>query len=243
MNLLFAEDNEAVRNTIGDFLNAWKYTYDIASNGKEAVELAIKNEGKYDICFMDTRMPVMNGLKAMKIIREKVKYFPILYTSFDFAYEGILLATGADDFISKPYEPDTLFKKINELTVKSLSFTLKDTAIIIKKETPMNKEELLELKELKKQGLTKMKLVGTDHVFVVHKNIQNKISHDLIGDGKELSVFIDRSEKEPGRCHLYKANLHVTKDIFIPEELEDAVKEEDEIAGRYGEVVERRAGE
>ncbi len=70
-----------------------------------------------------------------------------------------------------------------------------------------------------------------------------KYTYDLAANGKELSVFIDRSEKEPGRCHLYKANLHVTKDIFIPEELEDAVKEEDEIAGRFGEVVEKRAGE
>ena len=82
----------------------------------------------------------------------------------------------------------------------------------------MNKEELQELMELKKKGLTKLRLVGTDAIFIVHKNIQNKISHDIIGEGKELSEFIDRSEKEPGKCHLYRVNLHVTKDIFTPEE-------------------------
>ena len=40
----------------------------------------------------------------------------------------------------------------------------------------MNRVELQELRELKKKGLTKLKLVGTEYTFVVHKNIQNKIS-------------------------------------------------------------------
>jgi CheY-like chemotaxis protein len=241
MNLLFVEDNQTIQKVVSNYLDSWEYNYDIASNGKEAVDFAIKNEGKYDICFMDTSMPIMNGFSATKAIRQKVKYFPILSTSLDFEFEDKLLEIGADDFIPKPYEPDTLFEKINELTIKSLSFILQDTAIVIKKETPMNKEELLELKELKKQGLTKLKLIGTDHVFVVHKNIQNKISHDLIGNGKELSVFIDRSEDEPGKCHLYKANLHVTKDIFIPEELADAIKEEDQIAIKFAEPVDTKS--
>lgn len=63
----------------------------------------------------------------------------------------------------------------------------------------------------------------------MHKNIQNKISYDLVGQGKELSEFIDRSEKEPGRCYLYKANLHVTKDLFIPGKLESAIEEENKV--------------
>ncbi len=97
----------------------------------------------------------------------------------------------------------------------------------------MDSEELKELNELKKKGLTKLKLVGTEYTFVVHKNIQNKISYDLIGEGKGLSEFIDRSENEPGRCHLYKTNLYVTKDLFIPEELNEAIIEEDKIAMQF----------
>ncbi len=93
--------------------------------------------------------------------------------------------------------------------------------------------------QLKKKGLTKLKLVGTDHTFIVHKNIQNKISYDLVGEGKELSEFIDRSEKEPGRCHLYKVNLHVTKDMFTLDELEEAIQKENEIAIKFSKVTDR----
>jgi hypothetical protein len=88
--------------------------------------------------------------------------------------------------------------------------------------------------------LTKLKLVGLDHTFVVHKNIQNKISHDLTGEDKELSEFIDRSESEPGRCHLYKTNLHVTKDLFVPDELNEAVRNENEIVMKFEKPVDKR---
>ncbi len=104
----------------------------------------------------------------------------------------------------------------------------------------MNREELQELIELKKKGLTKLKLVGIGATFIVHRNIQNKISYDIIGAGKELSEFIDRSETEPGRCHLYKANLHVTKDIFTPEELESAIRIEDQIAEKFTKVIDEK---
>ncbi|OPY59365.1 MAG: hypothetical protein A4E57_04728 [Syntrophorhabdaceae bacterium PtaU1.Bin034] len=104
----------------------------------------------------------------------------------------------------------------------------------------MNREELQELIELKRRGLTKLKLVEIGATFIVHKNIQNKISYDIIGAGKELSEFIDRSENEPGRCHLYKANLHITKDLFTPEELENAIRIEDQIAEKFTKVIDEK---
>lgn len=103
----------------------------------------------------------------------------------------------------------------------------------------MNADELKELRELKEKGLTKLKLVGLDRSFIVHKNIQNRISYDLIGAGKEISEFIDRSPDEPGRCHLYKANLHVTKDLFLPDELEEAIRREEEIAAKCDRMVDK----
>jgi len=243
MDLLFIEDNTATQALLGMLMESWGFTFDMASNGHEAVELAKSNEGKYDLCLMDTDMPIMDGFEAIKIIRRDVKYFPILSLSADFTYEKKLLEIGADEFLVKPCHPDKLLIKINELAVKAFNFVFKENAISFKKETPMNKEELIELRELKKKGLTKLKLVGTGHTFIVHRNIQNKISHDLIGKGKELSVFIDRSEKEPGLCHLYKTNLHVTKDLFMPEELEEATKKEDQIAIKFDEVTDKKLPE
>ncbi len=102
MNLLFVEDNKTMQGIVGGIFESWGIEYDIASNGKEAFELAVRNEGKYDVCFMDTNMPVMNGFEATRAIRKKVRYFPILSTSLEEGYEKKLLEAGADDFIVKP---------------------------------------------------------------------------------------------------------------------------------------------
>ena len=82
--------------------------------------------------------------------------------------------------------------------------------------------------------------MGLGHSFIVHKNIQNKISHDLIGEEKEISEFVDQSSAEPGRCYLYKVNLHVTKDLFLPGKLEEAIQRENEIALKFDRVADKR---
>ncbi len=240
MNILIAEDNHMIQELHSELMNHWGFEFDMASNGIEAVECAQRNGEKYDLCLMDVEMPRMNGIEATRKIRERCSYFPIMALTANSSYKNECLAAGMDEFAQKPCLPDQLFRIIKELTVKPVSVNVNCNDISLTKVKPMNSEELQELRELKKQGLTKMKLVGLGHAFIVHKNIQNKISHDLVGESKDLSEFIDRSPSEPGRCHLYKANLHVTKDIFLPEELEEAIRNENEIVMRFCNVTDKR---
>lgn len=240
MNILIAEDNQIIQALNSELMDDWGFEFDMASNGIEAVEYAQRNSGKYDLCLMDVEMPKMNGIEATRRIRERPPYFPIMAFTANADYESECFAVGMDEFVLKPCFPDQLFGIIKELTVKPISVNVNGEDISITRVMPMNSDELQELRALKKNGLTKLKLVGLGHVFIVHKNIQNKISHDFIGDCKELSEFIDRSPSEPGRCHLYKANLHVTKDLFLPEELEEAIRKEDEVAVKFGNVTDKR---
>jgi len=240
MKILIAEDNQILQKSVGMLMNFWGFDFDMADNGQEAVERAVANKGEYDLCLMDIDMPIMDGCEAAQVLRREVKFFPIIALSGNAYIEEKYAAAGMDDYLPKPYEAKRLLGKIEELTVKSLKLDYKKGYFDFKKEMPMNQTELKELRELKNKGLTKLKLIGTDYTFVVHKNIQNKISHDLIADGKELTEFIDRSENEPGRCHLYKVNLHVTKDLFSPEELEEALKLEDQIALKFDKPSDTR---
>lgn len=239
MNILIAEDNPVIQKINDALMNSWGFKFDMAVNGVEAVEYAQRNNGKYDLCLMDVEMPKMNGIEATKKMRENLPYFPIMAFTANADYKRECLAAGMDAFSEKPCRPAQLLATIKELTVKSIMVDFNDKDISIIKVMPMNSEELQELRALRKQGLTKLKLVGLGHVFIVHKNIQNKISYDLIGEGKELSEFIDRSPTEPGRCHLYKANLHVTKDIFLPEELDEAIRKEDEVAMKFNNATDK----
>lgn len=239
MNILIAEDNPTIKIFNRYLMNNWGFSFDIASDGAEAIDYAHKNKGKYDLCLMDIEMPKVNGIKATSTIRKELPYFPIAAITANPDCKDVCLATGMDEFIQKPCTPDRLFEIIRELTIKPLLVKFGEEDISVIEAMPMNPKELQELRELKQQGLTKLKLVGLGHTFIVHRNIQNKISHDLIGEGKELSEFIDRSPSEPGRCQLYKANLYVTKDLLLPDELEEEMQRENEIAVKFNNPTER----
>jgi CheY-like chemotaxis protein len=239
MNILIAEDQHIIQMTHEAVMATWGFDYDMASNGAEAVELAKTRPGRYDLCIMDVSMPIMDGIAATQAIRREVGYFPILGYSAEIGNREKCLDVGMDDFILKPCYTERLFEIIHDITVKPVAVTVNNEEISIERIMPMNADELKELRELKKQGMTKLKLLGLDQPFIVHKNIQNKISYDLIAEGKELSEFIDRSSDEPGRCHLYKANLYITKDLFLPEELEEAIRQEDEIAMQFTKAADK----
>lgn len=58
----------------------------------------------------------------------------------------------------------------------------------------MNSEQLKELLKLDTQGLAMLVIENGPQRFIVHRNIQNKMSHALIGEGKELFEFLDRGK-------------------------------------------------
>lgn len=91
---------------------------DIAENGKVAVEMATAN--LYDILLMDVQMPVMDGYEATRNIRRingPASSVPILaMTAYATTGEAEkCLEAGMTDYISKPFEPATLYRKIQNL--------------------------------------------------------------------------------------------------------------------------------
>ncbi len=239
MKILIAEDNQTLQNLNKELMNIWGYDYDIVSNGLEAVEHAQKNEGEYDLCLMDIDMPMMNGLKATKIIRRKVKYFPIMALSGNTEYREKCFKVGMDDFIEKPCFPSVLLDKINELTVKSFKFEIKDTDIYFTKEMPMDQQHAQELRELAKKNLRKVKLFDSPgSTVIVHKNVTNKISHDFNIKKQFVSTFVNRDPEKPTRCELYKDSNYLMPQIFLmEEECDEVLKAEDQDLEKYQNLV------
>ena len=237
MKILIAEDDSVLQTIAGKLMNRWGFEFDMASNGQEAVDQAKINEGEYDLCLMDIDMPIMNGFKATKIIRRKLKYFPIMALTGNLQAKQKYLEKGMDDFLGKPYSFDNLHQKINELTVKSVKISKENNQISLRKETPMDSEHNKELRELAKQNLCKMTLKGHDVTVIVHKNVPNKIAHDFIEKELDISIFLDRNRANPGECHLYKSNC-LTPIIHFDEDLynEKLMKEDEEIK-QYGKMV------
>ena len=89
-----------------------------ASNGKEALEKF--GMARFDLILMDVQMPIMDGFKATQKIRELEKstntHVPIIAVTANAFPEDKerCLASGMDDSISKPFQPDELLDKIRQ---------------------------------------------------------------------------------------------------------------------------------
>ncbi len=110
--ILVAEDDwvnqQVAMELLGETLGL---TVDLASYGREAVEMASRN--RYALILMDMQMPEMNGLEATRAIRRIARYehVPILaMTANAFADDAAnCLAAGMNGYIGKPVDPDVLF--------------------------------------------------------------------------------------------------------------------------------------
>jgi CheY-like chemotaxis protein len=95
---------------------------DTAENGRIAVDKFIsKPAGYYDAILMDMRMPEMDGLEATKAIRalerDDAKTIPIIALTANAFDEDVQrsLQAGMNAHLSKPVEPDVLFKTLEDL--------------------------------------------------------------------------------------------------------------------------------
>ncbi len=90
-----------------------------AENGRDAIDKLKKDN--FDLILMDSRMPIMNGIDATKIIRRsqnaKIREIPIIALSAAVQEQDQLeyKAAGMNGFLSKPYKAEQLISKINEL--------------------------------------------------------------------------------------------------------------------------------
>jgi CheY-like chemotaxis protein/signal transduction histidine kinase len=119
-NILLVEDNLINQKIVILSIQKLVKNIDIANNGQEAVDKYA--QGKYDIILMDIQMPIMDGLQATKTIRsiesdKKSIATPIIAITAN-ALAGDrehCLASGMDEYISKPFQVEVLVTKMKTL--------------------------------------------------------------------------------------------------------------------------------
>ncbi len=122
VKVLIAEDSEINRKILCKMLDMKNLPYEIALNGKEAVEMFEKN--RYAVVLMDCQMPIMDGYEATKKIREieegahVVKIIAMTANAMEGDRQKCI-SSGMDDYLSKPINYDKLFEIIEESLVES----------------------------------------------------------------------------------------------------------------------------
>jgi signal transduction histidine kinase/DNA-binding NarL/FixJ family response regulator len=106
--VLIAEDNIDNQKLISFLLRRAGAQVDVADNGQKAVEMALA--GNYDLILMDVQMPVLNGLDAVRQLRNRGYRQPIVALTANALKSDVeaCFAAGCDAFTAKPIQKDRL---------------------------------------------------------------------------------------------------------------------------------------
>jgi len=116
LNVLIVDDEEYNRLLFKTILDRWKVRHTEVTNGMEALELLKTN--RFNLLFMDARMPGIDGLKATQFIRQEMKIsaadMPVICISAASVNEDWqkYTAAGMNAFLPKPFEEENLLTTI-----------------------------------------------------------------------------------------------------------------------------------
>jgi len=119
MKALVVDDSAVMRKVlIGALSRADITDVDQACDGQEAVEAVAK--GEYQLVLMDWNMPNMLGIDALRAIRASGSKVPIIMVTTEAEKTRVIdaLKAGANNYIIKPFEPNTIVTKIQEVLAR-----------------------------------------------------------------------------------------------------------------------------
>lgn len=116
MRILYAEDEASLARAVKAVLEKNNYSADTVSDGQEALDWL--DAGNYDAAIFDVMMPVMDGVTALRKLRARGDRTPVLLltakSEIDDKVEG--LDSGANDYLTKPFDMKELLARIRAMT-------------------------------------------------------------------------------------------------------------------------------
>lgn len=113
VRILVAEDDKISRQIIQHLLTTWGYEVETADDGQKAM-MALRSVNAPAIAILDWEMPGMDGLEICRRVREADRTIYLLMLTSREGKENMIkaLESGADDYLSKPCDPDELQVRI-----------------------------------------------------------------------------------------------------------------------------------
>ena len=112
-SILIADDDKSIRDAVGFYMRKEGYDVVSAKDGDEA--LRAYEGSKVDLAILDIMMPSHGGYEVCSAIRDKDPVTPIIFLSAkgDLIDKNLGFKLGADDYITKPFDPGELVLRVN----------------------------------------------------------------------------------------------------------------------------------
>lgn len=115
MRILVIEDDSTLGNALREFLNQQGYAVDWLQEGDHVVDTLVNQH--YDLLLLDLNLPGKSGLEILRELRRAAQTLPVLIlTARDSVEDRVAgLDSGADDYVSKPFELAELAARVRAL--------------------------------------------------------------------------------------------------------------------------------
>jgi len=109
--LLLVDDDKELSNMLGEYLTAEGIVIEHAYNGKQGIEKALAEN--FDVIVLDVMMPELDGFEVLRRLRAQSSVPVLMLTAKGDDVDRIVgLEIGADDYLSKPFNPRELLARI-----------------------------------------------------------------------------------------------------------------------------------
>jgi DNA-binding response OmpR family regulator len=116
-DILLVEDEEHLARGLKFNLEAEGYRTKVVGDGETALELLLKQRGEFDLVVLDVMLPGKDGFAVASELRKASNYIPLLMLTARGRPEDVLkgFASGADDYLPKPFDLAILLARIRSL--------------------------------------------------------------------------------------------------------------------------------
>ena len=118
MRLLYAEDEKSLARAVSTILIKNNYSVDVVYDGESALDYL--DTGNYDGAILDVMMPKKNGIEVLKELRSRGDSTPVLLLTAKAEIDDRVtgLDSGANDYLTKPFDMKELLARIRAMTRK-----------------------------------------------------------------------------------------------------------------------------
>lgn len=195
--VLIVDDDVNICNLLQLYLEKDGFATSVVNDGNSALEFLRENNA--DVVLLDIMMPGMDGYETLKAIREFSRVPVIMLSAKSEMLDKINgFDYGADDYVTKPFEPQELISRVralirrttpmsdtfDEITIGNLSVNIKQYQVLLNgKKIEMPPKEIEVLNFLAK---------NPDRVVTRDELVSNIWSNDYKGDSRTVDVHIKR---------------------------------------------------
>ena len=204
IRILLVEDDLNFGSIMKSYLELNDFEVTLKVDGKQG--LSAFNSESFDICILDVMMPEMDGFTLAKEIKKTNKETPFIFLTAKSLKEDMLegFKTGADDYITKPFDSEVLLFKLHAILKRHIQRAESDSVVNEMKIgkllfnfnlRTLSHNNLTQQLSPKEAHLLKMLINAKDGILLRKDALEKIWGNDNYFNGRSMDVFIARLRK------------------------------------------------